>query len=64
MKINGKFIYLEKDIALVDFLNKNGYNISRVAVEKNGVIVPKASFETETLSDDDTIEVVSFVGGG
>ncbi len=36
----------------------------RVAVEKNGQIVPRARFADEPLCDADTLEIVQFVGGG
>ncbi len=64
MRINGKTISLKEEIKLSDFLEQNGYNINRVAVEKNGNIIPRAKFLTEIINDNDIIEVVSFVGGG
>ncbi len=36
----------------------------RVAVERNGDIVPKATYEQQALAENDTIEIVHFVGGG
>lgn len=36
----------------------------RVAVERNEDIVPKAQYDAVILQDGDSIEVVSFVGGG
>ena len=36
----------------------------RVAVEKNGEIVPKAEYSHTVLKNGDSVEVVSFVGGG
>ena len=36
----------------------------RIAVEMNGAIIPKATYEQVTVTNDDTLEVVSFVGGG
>ena len=64
MNVNGKQTSVEEGIILSAFLEKEGYDLQRVAVEKNGKIVSKKSFETETLSDTDKLEVVSFVGGG
>ena len=63
VKINGK----ELDIAgktLADYLASTNYDIKRIAVERNGEIVPKAAYNETVLNDEDTIEVVSFVGGG
>lgn len=49
---------------IADFLRKEGYDRMRVAVELNGQILSKSSYDAVTLKDEDTIEVVSFVGGG
>ena len=38
--------------------------MQRVAVEKNGEIVPKAEYSDTVLKNGDSIEIVSFVGGG
>jgi len=64
MIVNGKEIILKKEFSIMDFLKKESYDTTKVAVEKNGNIVPKKDFETEILSDSDKIEIVSFVGGG
>jgi len=36
----------------------------KVAVERNGEIVPRSTLETATLGADDRLEIVHFVGGG
>ena len=64
MIVNGQRIDLVKEISLIDFLKNAGYNTERVAVEKNGGIVPKKFFDTEMLADGDKVEIVHFVGGG
>ena len=45
-------------------LESLGHDPQRVAVEKNGQIVPRARFADEALCDADTVEIVQFVGGG
>lgn len=63
VKINGENL----DIAgktLTRYLETTNYNPKRIAVECNGEIVPKSQYEETILHDGDTIEVVSFVGGG
>lgn len=50
--------------SLAEYLSKENYDITRVAVEKNGSIVPKAQYASTILQDGDVIEIVSFVGGG
>ena len=35
-----------------------------VAVEQNGQIIPHSTFDQAELSEGDTLEIVTFVGGG
>lgn len=64
MKINGKEIALEKEITLDILMEKQGFDIKKIAVMKNGEIVPKAEFAQTLIGAEDILEVVSFVGGG
>ena len=50
--------------SVAEYLNFAGYNPMRVAVEINGDIVPKAQYADTVFKDGDSVEVVSFVGGG
>ncbi len=36
----------------------------RIAIERNGEIVPRSQFENVLLSDGDQLEIVGAVGGG
>ena len=49
---------------LAAYLEAEGYPLTRVAVERNGDIVPKAASGETILQEGDTLEVVRFVGGG
>ena len=63
VKINGQ----ELDVAgktLADHLAATDYDPKRIAVERNGELVPKAQYNETVLADGDSIEIVSFVGGG
>ena len=51
-------------LTVAEFLEESGYRTDRVAVEINLEIVRKSDFETTVIKDGDSIEVVSFVGGG
>ena len=63
IKINGETVDAEgKSIA--EYLTESGYDSKRVAVERNGEVVPKAEYATTCFCDGDSVEVVSFVGGG
>jgi sulfur carrier protein len=47
--------------ALVMTLNLTG---KRLAIEKNGEIVPRSQFSETKLQDGDVLEIVGAVGGG
>lgn len=57
----------ERDIAgstVAEYLSSAGYDITRIAVELGGDIVPKSRYGITVFRDGDTAEIVSFVGGG
>ena len=63
VKVNGE----PKDIAgktIAEYLATTNYDMKRIATELNGDIVPKATYAETVLKDGDSIEIVSFVGGG
>lgn len=64
MKVNGQEIPLTEALTLQAFLERQGYDIKKVAVERNGSISPKNSFHQALLQPEDVLEIVSFVGGG
>lgn len=63
VKINGESLNIAGK-TLEEYLAGAKYDIKRIAVEKNGEIVPKSEYASTLLADGDEIEVVSFVGGG
>ena len=64
MKCSGKEIHLEAPVSVRAFLLEQGYQPERVAVERNGQIVRRSDFDKELLREEDTVEIVHFVGGG
>lgn len=64
MKLNGEIMELTSPIALQTLLQEKGYHNLRIAVECNGEIIPKAAYEETMITNEDVLEVVSFVGGG
>nr|WP_302651803.1 sulfur carrier protein ThiS [uncultured Agathobaculum sp.] len=64
MKVNGKDRAWEAGMTVQSLLCALGHDPQRVAVERNGQIVPRARFADEALQDTDTVEIVQFVGGG
>lgn len=63
VKINGTDTQAA-GLTLTAYLAGTQYNPARIAVERNGQIVPKAQYGKAVLQDGDTVEIVSFVGGG
>lgn len=63
VKINGVDCAISGQ-TLAQYLATTAYDCARIAVEKNGDIVPKALYHQTMLRDGDIIEIVSFVGGG
>ena len=63
VRINGENLDVD-GTSVAEYLAAAGYDIMRVAVEKNGDIVSKARYADTVLKDGDIVEVVSFVGGG
>ncbi len=51
-----------KSVAQV--LQEKEIDLSNVAVERNGEIVPKRQYDSVILTAEDRLEIVSFVGGG
>ncbi len=64
MRINGANISLGENKSLYEFLYASNYDITKIAVECNGEIVPRKAYKDFLLHDEDALEVVRFVGGG
>ena len=64
VKVNGKSFSDIDNMKVSDFLNREGYKKEFIAVELNGQILPKEEYDKRCFSNEDVVEVVSFVGGG
>lgn len=62
--INGSSQQFESPLTLGQLLNTLQMSGKRIAVEKNGEIVPRSLHETLHLVDGDALEIVVAVGGG
>ncbi|KAG1531776.1 hypothetical protein G6F50_016519 [Rhizopus delemar] len=56
--LNGAAREFPLDTTVIELLQTLGYAGKRVAVERNGEIVPKSQHEQTTLTDGDQIEIV------
>ena len=64
IQLNGKKINIKPDFSIFDLLKKYNLNNNKIAVEYNGVILPKIKFKKKKLKDNDKLEIVHFIGGG
>ncbi|HUH40097.1 MAG TPA: sulfur carrier protein ThiS [Castellaniella sp.] len=62
--LNGQPTPLGTVQTVQDLIVHLGYQDKRIAVERNGDIVPKSLHPETKLSEDDRIEIVVAVGGG
>lgn len=67
LSINGNdrdFPELDLDARLSRLIDLLHMKADRIAIERNGEIVPRAQWEQVSLDDHDRLEIVQFVGGG
>lgn len=65
LTINGKAATVPDDArTLADLVVTLGLSGKRIAIERNGEIVPKSLHATTPLGPSDLIEIVGAVGGG
>jgi sulfur carrier protein len=62
--INGKHRQLEAPINCAELITKLDLAGKRVALERNGEIVPRSRHAEQRLADGDRLEIVVAVGGG
>ena len=64
MKVNGEIFEFKEGMTVSNLIAEMGFSEAMVAVELNLDIVPRDSFTSTVLKENDCIEVVRFVGGG
>lgn len=62
--INGEHRQFDHPITLVTLLEQMQLNGKRIALERNGEIVPRGQFGQQLLANGDRLEIVVAVGGG
>ena len=62
--LNGEARQLDEGTTVSALLDTLGYTGKRLAVERNGEIVPKSQHGATALADGDQLEIVVAVGGG
>jgi len=62
--INGTAREFEQAISVASLIQEMGLGSKRIALERNGEIVPRSQFTQQMLADGDKLEIVVAVGGG
>ena len=64
MILNGKTVDLKEEISVEQLPKDYDLNPQKVVVEVNMEILDDEVYSTYLLKNEDTVEVISFVGGG
>jgi sulfur carrier protein len=64
LTVNGAQHQFAQQPNVAQLLEQLALKGKRIAVERNGEIVPRSRFDNEILSDGDKLEIVVAVGGG
>jgi thiamine biosynthesis protein ThiS len=62
--INGEATGSGAGLSISAFLEARGYDLRRVAVGLNDVVVQRVAYDEVILRDGDRVDVVNFVSGG
>jgi sulfur carrier protein len=64
ISLNGQMLRLDAPVTVAQLLERQGMAGKRIAVERNGEIVPRGKHAETWIAPDDKLEVVVAVGGG
>ena len=64
IQLNGKKVTVKNNDSIFVLLKKYKFLNKKVAVEYNGTIVAKENFKKKLLKNNDSVEIVHFIGGG
>lgn len=62
--VNGHPQHFDAALNVAQLLKHLALQGKRIAIERNGEIVPRSRFDEQALADGDRIEIVVAVGGG
>lgn len=62
--INGEKKTFTEPISILGLLKILNIDTKKIAIELNLEIVPKSSYAEIFLKDEDTLEIIQFIGGG
>ncbi len=64
IQLNGKKVVIKSNYSIFDLLKKYKLVNKKIAIEHNGIIVPKTNYKKRYLKTNDQVEIVHFIGGG
>ena len=64
IQLNGKQLKINNNLSIRDLLKKYKLNETKIAIEINGMILPKNHYKKKKIKNRDKIEIVQFIGGG
>lgn len=64
LTVNGRPTEVADGITIAELLARDKMEHMRLAVEVNGEVVPRQNFSKVRLNENDSLEVVTLVGGG
>ena len=64
IQLNGKKVTIKPKVTIHNLLKRFRLNEKKVAIEHNGIIIPKVNYKKKFLKNEDKLEVVHFIGGG
>ena len=64
IQLNGKKVTIKSNYSILDLLKKYKFADKKIAIEHNGVIVPKSNYRKKFLKNNDQVEIVHFICGG
>ncbi len=64
LKINGDYRSFDSRIKVTDIISHLSLTGRKIAIERNGELVPRSQYELCEVLDGDRLEIVVAVGGG
>lgn len=62
--INGSTQHFESPLSIAELIQKMELGGKRIALERNGEILPRSQFNQQQIAHGDKLEIVVAVGGG
>ncbi|MDA7705558.1 sulfur carrier protein ThiS [Rickettsiales bacterium] len=64
INLNGKITQIEENSSISDLIENLGFDVKKIAIEKNLEIIFPDQYKLEIINSDDIIEMIHFIGGG